>query len=95
MSDKELYQQRLQAQLDEWQAEIDKLKAKAEGAGAETKLEMNRQIEELESKVEDARGKLSELSLASDLAWESLKEGVEMAWESLKSAFNKTSTRFK
>ena len=29
MNDKELYQQKKQAQLDQWQAEVDKLKAKA------------------------------------------------------------------
>ena len=34
MSMKEAYEQKLQAQLDEWSAEIDKLKAKADGAEA-------------------------------------------------------------
>jgi len=41
MSEKELYQQKLQAQLDEWKAEIDKLKAKAAGAGV-TPVEFRR-----------------------------------------------------
>ena len=29
MNDKELYQQKMQARLDEWKAEVDKLKAKS------------------------------------------------------------------
>jgi hypothetical protein len=34
-----LYQQKKQSQLDEWQAEVDKLKAKALGASADAQLE--------------------------------------------------------
>jgi hypothetical protein len=35
MSMKEAYEQKLQAQLDEWGAEIDKLKAKSDNAEAD------------------------------------------------------------
>ena len=86
MGDKELYQQKMKAQLDEWKAEIDKLKAKASGASADAQLEMNRQIKALESKTEEGKAKLSALAKASEEAWESMKEGMEAAWSSLKSA---------
>ena len=64
MSDKELYQQKMQAKLDEWKAEVDKLKAKASGASADAQLEMNKQIKALESKIEEGKAKLSELAIA-------------------------------
>jgi hypothetical protein len=52
MTDKELYQQKKQAQLDEWRAEVNKLKARASGASADAQLEMNKQIKALESRIE-------------------------------------------
>lgn len=95
MTDKELYQQKLQAQLDEWRSEIDKLKAKASGASADAKLEMNKQVEVLESKIEEGKEKLSELADASDDTWESMKDSIDSKWKSLKSAFSDAVSRFK
>lgn len=95
MSDKELYQQKMQAQLDEWKAEVDKLKAKASGASADAQLEMNKQIKALESKIEEGKAKLSELAKAGEDAWESIKDGVESAWGSLKSAVSDAASKFK
>ncbi|SHK14625.1 hypothetical protein SAMN05216369_0666 [Marinobacter antarcticus] len=95
MSDKELYRQKRQAQLDEWRAEVDKLKARASGASANTQLEMNKKIKSLESKIEEGKAKLSELSDASDDAWESLKDGVESAWDTLKSSVGDAAAKFK
>ena len=45
---------KLQAQLDEWSAEIDKLKAKADKAEADAQLEYYKEIEELRSMQETA-----------------------------------------
>jgi hypothetical protein len=95
MSDKELYLQKMRAQLDEWKADVDILKAKASRTSADAQLKMNKQIEMLESKIEEGKTKLSELSSASEDAWESLKEGVESAWGSLRSAVSDAAAKFK
>ena len=95
MNEKELYQQKKQAQLDEWKAEVDKLKAKASGASADAQLELNKQIETLEGKLEEGKTKLAEIAGASEDAWESIKEGVESAWDSMKSAFSDAAAKFK
>ena len=95
MSDKEIYLQKMRAQLDEWKADVDKLKAKASKASADARLERNKQIEVLENKIDDGKRKLSELSRAGEDAWESLKEGVETAWGSLKSAVSDAAAKFK
>ncbi|MGB5811399.1 MAG: hypothetical protein WBG86_12755 [Polyangiales bacterium] len=95
MNDKELYQQKVQAQLDEWKAELDKLRAKASGASADAQLDINRQIKVLERNIEGGRVKLSEIASASEEAWESVKEGVESAWDSLKSAATDAARKFK
>ena len=95
MNDKELYQQKKQAQLDEWEAEVTKLKAKASEASADAQIELNQQIETLEGKIEEGKSKLSELSNTSDDAWETVKEGMESAWVSVTSAFSEAAAKFK
>lgn len=95
MSNKKLYQQKLQAQLDEWEADLNKLKAKASGASADAKLEMNQHIENMQAKIDEGKAKLSELAETSDDAWESIKEGVESTWESLKSGFHDAVSKIK
>ena len=95
MHDRELYQQKMHAQLDEWKAEADRLRAKASGASADAQLDINRQIRALERKIEAGRAKLLEIASASEDAWESIKEGVESAWDSLRSATRDAATKFK
>ena len=95
MNEKELYQQKKQAQLGEWKAEVDKLKAKAAGASADVQMDLNKQIEALEGKIEQGKAKLAEIAEASDDTWESIKDGVESAWDSMKSAFKEAAAKFK
>lgn len=95
MSDKELYRQKMQAYLDEWKAELEKLKARASRADAETRMKMKDDIAELEKRLEAGRAKLSELEKAGGEAWESVREGMDAAWKSLKTGFSDAASRFR
>jgi multidrug resistance efflux pump len=95
MSMKEAYEKKLQAQLDEWGAEIDKLKAKADKAEADAQLEYYKQIEDLRSMQQAANEKLAGLKEASDNAWEDLKAGIDSAWDSLGNALKLAASRFR
>jgi multidrug resistance efflux pump len=95
VSEKDLYRQKMQAQLDEWKAELDKIKAKAKKADADAKIQADKNIKELEGKIEDGQAKLKELADASGDAWVSLKGGVEDAWKSLKSGFEDAASKYK
>jgi hypothetical protein len=95
MMDRELYQQKMRAQMDEWKAGVDKLRARASKASADTQLKMNEQIKVLDSKIAEGKAKLSELSRAGDDAWESIREGMESAWDSLRSAVSDAATKFR
>ena len=95
MKDRELYRQKVQAHLDGWRADVDKMRARALNASADRQLELNRQIALLESKIEDGQSKLSELSKASEDRWESAKDNFASAWESLKASFAEVSARVK
>lgn len=85
MNEKELYQQKKQAQLDEWKADVDKLKAKASEASADAQLEINDEIEALEGRIEKGKNRLAEVGDATEDTWESIKDSVEDAWDSMKS----------
>lgn len=95
MTDRDLYRQKKQAQLDEWRAEVDKLKAKASGARADAKLRMNEHLRTLERKLDEGRMKMSVLAEASDDAWESIKDGMEDAWESMRAAVKEARAKFR
>lgn len=95
MSKKELYKQKMQAQLDEWEAEVDRFKAKASGASANVQLELNKEINAMKGKIEQGKTKLAEIADASEDSWESIKEGVDSAWDSLRAAVSDAKSKFK
>lgn len=94
MNEKDLYQQKIKAQLNEWQADIDKMKAKMAGASVGAKLELNQHINMLENKIAEGNSKLEELDKVSEDSWETVKEGFEEAWESISSAFESAYQKF-
>jgi Ni,Fe-hydrogenase III large subunit len=95
MSDKELYRQKYQAQLDEWKAEVAKLTARAAGAKADAQIEMNKHLKELEHRMRDAGDKLAELAEASEERWDSVRKNVERTWDALKAGVGAAAAKFK
>lgn len=96
MSDKrKAYEEKFDAQLKEWSAEIALLNAKADTAKAEVKVEYYKTIETLQGKQETAKMKFQELMAAGDDAWEDLATGAENAWTEVKTAFISAGSRFK
>ena len=96
MNDKrKAYEEKLDAQMKEWNAQIELLRAKADKAKAEVKIEYYKTIEALQRKQNDAKAKLRELKTAGDEAWEDLKAGAEKAWAEVKTAYHDASSRFK
>ena len=95
MNEKELYRQKYQAQLDEWKADVDKLRARAAGARADAQIEMNKHVRELETKMHEAGAKLSELAAAGEETWDSARKKVETTWEALKAGVGAAAAKFK
>lgn len=96
MKDKrKAYEEKFDAQLKEWSAEIALLNAKADKAKAEAKIEYYKTIEALQGKQDTARAKLQELRTTSDDAWEDLEAGAENVWSEVKTAFHSAASRFK
>ena len=96
MTDKrKAYEEKLDAQLKEWNAQIALLKAKAENAKADAKIDHYKTIETLQAKQDAARTKLQELRNAGDDAWEDIKTGAENVWTEVKVVFQSAASRFK
>jgi F0F1-type ATP synthase epsilon subunit len=95
MENKQAYREKLEAQMREWSAKIDVLKAKADQAEAEAKIEYRNRIEDLRQKKEALKAKLSELQNASDAAWKDIKAGTEKAAADLKDALQSALAKFK
>ena len=89
------YEEKFDAQLKEWSAEIALFNAKADKAKAETKIEYYKMIETLQGKQDSARLKLQKLRTAGDDEWEDLKTGAENVWTEVKSAFERAAVKFK
>lgn len=94
MSTRDAYIQKMQAQMDIWAAKIDALRARAHMADADAKIEMNKQIDKLESKQNHMKDKIAEMRNAGEGAWEDLKSGAERAWHDLGDAVKSATSRF-
>ncbi|SFE55380.1 sll1863 family stress response protein [Roseivivax sediminis] len=92
--DKSAYQRRVEAKLDEWQAEIDRLRAKARGEAAEKQIEYEREAKDLEIKKQEMRQRYDELKRNSGEAWRDVRQGLDSAWDSVEAAFKKARARF-
>lgn len=95
MSQRDAYERKLAAQLDELNAEIDRLKARAAKAEADSEIDYQRQIDDLKAHREQARQKFHELRDASEDAWEEVRQGAERAWQDLSDAVRSASKKFR
>lgn len=90
MDDKTAYRQKIEARLEQWNAEINKLQAKALEASADARIE----YENLREKQNEARRTLRELDDVGGDALEDVKSGVEKAWSDLEAAMKRARERF-
>lgn len=92
---KEAYVEKMKAQLAEWNAELDKLEAKARGATADAQLKYEDQLKSLRQHRDDARQKLEAIQAAGADAWEHLKQGADEAWNRLKESVAKAQSQWR
>jgi uncharacterized coiled-coil DUF342 family protein len=95
MSNRDEHISKMKAKLDEWNAEIDTLTAKASGVAADVKNEYGEQIESLKAKQVAARKKIEELQHAGEGAWEDVKSGIDLALTAMGEAIDSARSRFK
>ncbi|WP_050527841.1 sll1863 family stress response protein [Pseudorhodobacter aquimaris] len=94
MDRKDAFQEKMQAQLDEWTAEIAKLRAQAEQAQADAKLKYLEEIDTLRAHQLKAEIKLKEIQDAQGEAWKDMQTGAEAAWDAMSDAMKSAWKRF-
>lgn len=94
MKNKDAYEKKMQAQMKERSAEIEKLQAKAEQAEADASIDADSAIRELKDKKAAAEAKLDELRETSDDAWNDVKRGFDAATSALSASLKSASARF-
>ena len=93
--DKKYYLNKLSDQIKQWEAEIDKLKAKADKTKADVKIEYNKKIDEIRHKKEVVEKKFKVLHESSDEAWDEIKDGLEKSWKEFKNSLDSVISKFK
>lgn len=95
MSTRDAYVQKMKAALDEWNAELSRLEAKAAAAQADARIKYSAQLDALRKQRDEGRAKLRELEAASDAAWHDMQRGFESAWDDIHQAVREAMRRFK
>jgi hypothetical protein len=80
---------KMEAELKEWGARLEKLVAKAHAAGTGAKIDYRDRLDDLSEKYTAAEKRLAELKAAGLNKWDTYKGGVETAWSELATAFTR------
>lgn len=95
METKDAYKQKLDAQLKEWNAQINLLAAKVENSGADVKLKYAQDLDGIRAKQREAAIKIKELENASGDAWQNVKVTADKVWDDLKTGIVQAMSNFK
>lgn len=95
MSGRDAFVNTMKAKIDEWNADIDKIEAKAKQAAASAQAEYQEMLTELRKRRDEANVKLRELQATNESAWSDMRVGFEKAWTDLAGAFQSAMQRYR
>lgn len=88
------YQKKVEAELEELEARISLLIAKAKKASAEARIEAKNQMKRVKTRYEEAERKIQDLQSDSKVAWEEVKTGVDEAIRELRDSIEDAIAQF-
>jgi phage host-nuclease inhibitor protein Gam len=83
------YVAKMEAQLKEWKAKIDGIKAKAQKASAEGRAELQKHVAAFETRYGEVSRRFDELRTAGEDKASAIKVRLENAWNAFKAEFEK------
>lgn len=86
-ADKEEFQKKMEHRLKNLEAEIAKLREKGRDLKGDSLSEWDRKIAALNTKLDTARTRLSEVAHNSAEAWNDLQKNAQAAWDDVEKAF--------
>jgi hypothetical protein len=93
MDKKQLYLDKVKAQIEQHSANVALLRAKAAETDANIKLEYLEQVHTLEKKLDGLKDNYRQLRESDDNAWDKIKDATESAWSSFTDAIEKVTKR--
>mgnify|MGYP000605919239 CR=1 FL=1 len=98
-ANKDEYLKQMKTQYDDlnyrWSRERDKFEAGLQHTSADARNEFEAKREEYRKFRSELKEKIVDLDVASDNAWDDLKDGAEKSWSALSQAFDKAAAHFK
>ena len=88
MSKRDVYIEKMKNQLDELNATMSRLEAKAQDAKDDARDKYNEEIRKLSQQSKQAIAKLDELKAAGEDTWETLVTDMEKIRDAFKHSFN-------
>ena len=95
MHTKEVFKQKMEAEVARAQAELERYTALAMGFTGAAKHKHDEHVEALEQKLDETKARLRELGEAEEPVWEELRDGVMSSWRALQSALKDAIEGFK
>ncbi len=95
MTSRDEYLDKFKAKLDEWNADIDKLEARAREAQDDARAQYESQLQALRVMRDDALEQYNQVQSAAVDAWDAMAKGTEKAWQAWVDAFEDARSRFK
>lgn len=92
---KEDFQETIEARFREADAKIEAWRAELKQIEADTEVEYQRRLDELDQQRNGLREKLSELRDSGEDTWENLQDGINHAWDDLKRSVDDVTARFR
>lgn len=86
MEKRELYKKKYEAQVHEWSARVQTLVAQTEKLTAKAQLDAKPRLDALHGKLATAKGKLHEITEATDERWDDVVKAAETVWTDLKAS---------
>ncbi len=90
MSTREEFVAQMQAKIEEWNAAIDELQAKARKKQAQATQDYHAQLAELQNQRDEAAEMLKKAQKATEETWEDLKTKAERIWDEVQQGFQET-----
>lgn len=86
--------ERIQKEMEEWEAKLEPLRLKAKLGEMETHQRFEKLEQSIKDKTRPVRTKLKELSSETGEAWKDIAEGCDHSWKEAKEAIKAAISRY-
>lgn len=94
MNDTDPYVTKIEAKIEEMDADLKKIKAMAKSNGADAEIQFNELATEYEQKKSELIKNVADYKDSGESAVKDLKDGADKAFKELKASFEKAKSRF-